>query len=1616
MRINGRGMNSRTGRRAGALARARAKGTRAWVCLIVLAAAARARGAPTCRGATSATTVREDANALTTKDEIDGRGGAPYDPGGVFSSVPRCFSNFVFEGGANATGRWMLMSWPSGSALTNATSYANATFDVDGSVRATLRPDVEGVYSAALVDDNGCYASDVLEVSARWTCEPASNNAIIAVFIAFAVGCAFWFGSKLESSNFESERNVLFDVRAAFAMVGGAKDQKEVDDKYERELRETTQTIESEHLAHVTRLDLQKDLKDMFIERKRAAREREAKAAGMWNPAEEAFQRNLYNRERALRRRTKVGEQIAYNFSKSIIDVRYAVILRRARFSIWFHYHLSQMTEKAYWCQLLLRFQLQIEFLALTAFAWRRASHSNEMYRDGVADVIFYPALFGPGMKDVGAASRLSNWFVVLLLGIIICPALVQICRRAQRFFDKRKCAYAEFVEIGGDKNLGSYSEDPDIEVGGDAEEQDAESRSLLGRVLGLFASFDPRMLFNVPSVEDIVNPVRNPEKYRRKIVSDHAWAEGSEEAILRAVRSQTSSPINLRLIPRRAAERMETMAKLAIDNRRKARICDYFAENIAATGFVLRVFILRVALMPMLFTSLGFLMVTTSFVPTPWVHVSKDPSASFGDSLYVALLLGFGAIAVSMSMAAETESIELDLRPVPIFEIVSVLLKVVLASVVACMEAEIPSLGVPALDAESRLLALNTFRNFLPILVCGASFIIHFNIQSLRGFARNWNAKRSGGLAGAAVFAISTFAARSFNTPPWGPHYQLPHSGSENWARPGVIVGIIVAFIASTLARVLNATREEKCLRNELLQITEPGNIGKIEEVLTPEFITGQVESGNRRDRVTALVAFYSLLSAEQRSNMLTSLVQKTRMPTISGEQDDSGTDNDADDDDDESAWDDACDAFEEIQVIMSCISDDPEQECIQAAGEEFIKTTLVSYIEATVEITLWCREDGASLAYGAVLKLVNLVKNCISSGETRTFQAAIASVAMECIQSMDFAYLMATTLFNAHDIQLDMDGNQYLMSGRSLRQMIDALYDITPRPVAERIDRVITHVRDPNTDEVRALDRVERVNFIARTWLRPDVKDEDRPELNWLSYFGYYAAVGKLQADADEERRSLANDFMETLLGASLSTDEQIAFFAIRTVATVLRVGGAASSIFAVGGLRTLFECRDAFVGTAKEIFVSEIFYRLTNDAATRSELLTALAIVLVESSDAAEKQKIDGIELMNQTLKLEIETALKISNGDFEEATKYKASISTDAARYAHDALYGLLVDGVPDIREHAIYVLVDLITLFVWGSQDKFYIFKPPTTKQYHDAAFTKFLDETRRKMPGGALMATSMHRHLYGKHAIGEPQRDADKLFAVLLKIFNTDSDARVRTAAENGLSYVKSLMSEDQASEALALYDEKSDSRNIRGAAPSREVLREVRAAIHSSVERQHQKDETVSKLRMNEFWRKMKDKREVSASQGIKSSTKGGKVEITRKSEATESTPRVRQGGRVPLVKESVGFRNDARAPVTIVRHPQPQPPHEAIKRQQTQRSDARAKRLAAREAASERWYGGQNFKRDRATASESAEGQDSASTSAKKQEVLNKKKTITAQYGMSIPKEFKTVRRRVD
>ena len=144
------------GRRGARRTRARANGAARALTLAVVGALALARAVdalPQCSvssASMAAVTARADDGAKATTLEIAGRGGDPYDATTLDATKKRCFDDYVFESASDATRRWVLMSWPATSALTNATSFANATFDVDGSARATLRPDVEGKYSAAI--------------------------------------------------------------------------------------------------------------------------------------------------------------------------------------------------------------------------------------------------------------------------------------------------------------------------------------------------------------------------------------------------------------------------------------------------------------------------------------------------------------------------------------------------------------------------------------------------------------------------------------------------------------------------------------------------------------------------------------------------------------------------------------------------------------------------------------------------------------------------------------------------------------------------------------------------------------------------------------------------------------------------------------------------------------------------------------------------------------------------------------------------------------------------------------------------------------------------------------------------------------------------------------------------------------------------------------------------------------------------------------------------------------------------------------------------------------------------------------------------------------------------
>ena len=185
----------------------------------------------------------------------------------------------------------------------------------------------------------------------------------------------------------------------------------------------------------------------------------------------------------------------------------------------------------------------------------------------------------------------------------------------------------------------------------------------------------------------------------------------------------------------------------------------------------------------------------------------------------------------------------------------------------------------------------------------------------------------------------------------------------------------------------------------------------------------------------------------------------------------------------------------------------------------------------------------------------------------------------------------------------------------------------------------------------------------------------------------------------------------------------------------------------------LKVLFECMEAHAGSSKETFVSEILYALTNADACRSEFLSALSHLIVSMEPGKEREKIHAIELLHQSIKLEMSAVYRVMNtkSDEGEVSKksYKAFISMSAAQFVHDALYGMLIDDEAETRELSIHALVDLITLFVWGTEGNFYDFEVPVTGSYTDAAFERIVDAAKRKMPGGALMSKTMYWRLYG---------------------------------------------------------------------------------------------------------------------------------------------------------------------------------------------------------------------------------------------------------------------------
>ena len=226
--------------------------------------------------------------------------------------------------------------------------------------------------------------------------------------------------------------------------------------------------------------------------------------------------------------------------------------------------------------------------------------------------------------------------------------------------------------------------------------------------------------------------------------------------------------------------------------------------------------------------------------------------------------------------------------------------------------------------------------------------------------------------------------------------------------------------------------------------------------------------------------------------------------------------------------------------------------------------------FVKAVVEITLWCNDESDSIAWGGVQRIVGVITKCIKDAESKTLLSVVASVTMECVQSVEFANVMATLLFNAHDIDLDQTDGEFDMSFKTLRLIIDDAFAISSPKLATKVSQPVTHIRNPDTDELRALDRSERVLYVAQSWLRVEQDDDDETsEYTAFTKMGYHATVTKLREEADEERTEMANDFMSTLFKATLSIDQQISFYAIRTVATLVRVGGATASVFDAPGV---------------------------------------------------------------------------------------------------------------------------------------------------------------------------------------------------------------------------------------------------------------------------------------------------------------------------------------------------------------------------------------------------------------------------------------------------------------
>jgi len=1565
-----------------------ARATRAWrgvgallACASVLACVVGAAEGAACTTATGTLASVTQSDALddyATANELALAYDAPYiaPSSEIF---PRCFSRYVFTSDDDGTleREWMVVEYPMSSTL-NATSTAFGSFEWTTTSEVILRPDLEGNYSVALVDALGCYASDVKRIEALWTCEPTGTNATFAaLFVVFGAACAFWFARELPSSDPNDENQVYLDVVAAFGMKNRAGDRMEESKEYETEMRQLVAQIKSEHLLYITKLDLSVDLKNMALDKTKARRESQAQNDGVWNAEEQTFQKYLSSKERRDHFFSSAKERAWNSILKAIAGVRHKWKLNSSVFSLWFEHRLSLMLRKEYICVMFLRVQLRLEFLLLCAFAWRRFGYAMEMYRDSFIDTLFTPYLFGSDLTDAQAALSLTIWFVVILFGVVICPILGIAFGRLSSYFEEKMQECAEVMESGGDKSMADYLEGGD-EEGGDVDaDDDSRAPGLISRVLSIFKR---------KSNKEVYDPVRDLEKQRKKIISEAAWVSASDEAIIHALHSETSAPINLRLIPRGAAKRMEVFANRALAYRHYSRFSCTSKERAENIGFILRVLTLRIGFVPMIFTSLGFLTVADSFVQTPWVHVTKNASAAAGANLFTPLCVGLGAIVVSMKTSIETESLSPYLRSLPFFDIVSTFLKLVVATVAAVVEGEFGGQGVPALNAQSGITSLNTFREFALILVCFALLVMHFKMQTVRGFGNRWNSRRTSNYASAFLFAICAYSSRSFNQPPWTSHVAPVLTVSENFSRPSVVIAIVVAVLANIAGRALNTSREDVCINDEVRKLRDPKYADEEDEILSPEFINEQIESESVRDRVVTLIAFNELLNEQQQDKLIWKLVRQTQHPRTAEGM--------------EEAWQTSSDAFEELGVIVHCIMEDPDQEFLQRAGESLIRDILQAYIDATLEMTLWCHQTSDDVVWGAVKRIVSIITDCIKEGETKAFHAAIASVAMESVQSPEYAALLSTILFNAHDIDLDKDedGNVQV-SLMNWRKIVDDAYDIKPPPVAMKHIEPVTHVRDPNTGDVRRLDKLERVSFAAKAWLRKTLAPEDAPKLSWFATFGYYASVKSAQSEADKERIEIAQDFMRTLLKASVSPDQQIAFFSIRTLLIIVRAGYVTSTILAVDGLNDLFACLNANSGKSTATFIAEIIQTVMGDKNSRSELLISLSNRLIALDQDDELSKLHCIELIHQAIKLEMSAVYRCRQLSIEDDYKtYQAAMSPEAAQCAHDALYGALIDVLPNVRDNAIPVLVDLITLYVWGSRTDHYVFTPCKCEEYADQTYLAFVSRQERMLPGGVLMANAVHRRTTTARE-DESQDDAEKLIAVLLKVYSTDSDATVRDHAQQAVADVKALLSSTVAEKAVTLFNKDAKDRKV--SAPSSKTLRDVTQMVQASVQRQHLKDGTASKIRLNEFWRKMKERtREQESGATQSQSTRGGIIEINRDFEA-RSKPRVPPGGKVPLTRETTGFKQTGERTMRIVRHPQPTAELERLRRLRLQRSEKSAEKRVRREVASERWYGGGDFKRP----------QSDTQTVDRPTDSLNARPTYTPRsWGMTkLPKEMR-------